>query len=126
MPEWRSYKALVLAACLTGVSPVHANDEALLARHPFPLRNNPFSPPPHSLLAEQTRIAIGVNNDLELSGIMLAGSASKAEINGRVLGIGEAIDGYRVVAVERRRVELERNGERKFVSLDQWKDVDVD
>lgn len=55
---------------------------------------------------------------LELRGIA-SGSQPAALINGRVLARGEVIEGFTVVGVESRRVELKGYGATVYLSLDQ-------
>ena len=80
---------------------------------------NPFSPAAASL---GPRDGIGRNAQRgaawELKGIMLAGPASHADLDGRLLALGEEIYGYTLVAVEPRRVILLKDGVREVVSFD--------
>jgi hypothetical protein len=108
-----------------GSSNAAAPADARASRGPE-LKSNPFSPPPRSLTAAAIGSRRVTDVGWELNGIMLAGAASKADINGQVLGVGEEIDGYRVAAVERRQVVLVRNGARRVVSLDGKDDPDID
>ena len=84
---------------------------------PAPLANvlpaiNPFTPPAASLFAVENR------DVWELKGIMLAGPASQVDLDGRVIGIGETIRGFTLIAIEPRRVVLHRDGVTEVVSLD--------
>ncbi len=73
---------------------------------------NPFNPPATSLLTHEN------GGDWRLKGIMFAGRASQADLDGRVIGIGETIRGYTVVAIEPRKVILRKGGVIEVVSLD--------
>jgi len=86
-----------------------------------PLHINPFSQP---ILADEpaagngSPIMEGNTASLELRGTMLAGKNSVANIGGNILGIGQTINGYTVVAVEDRKVTLEKGETRKELSVD--------
>ncbi len=54
----------------------------------------------------------------ELRGTMTAGANSQANIGGVILTLGEAIDGYKLVAVKQRYVVLDKDGTQKTLSLD--------
>lgn len=79
-----------------------------------PLRVNPFVPPP---AAAAGAAAQAEGNGMELRGIVLAGRDSFADIGGRIVGVGQDIDGYRVVVVEEHKVLLERNGSQRVLEL---------
>ena len=57
-----------------------------------------------------------------LKGIMLAGDASQADIDGQLIGIGETVRGFTLVAIEPRKVVLHKEGVTKVVSLDDQED----
>jgi hypothetical protein len=61
-----------------------------------PLANNPFLRP---RVAEQTAPVEPASPPLELRAILLAGDASRVDVGGRIVGVGEALDGYRLVSV---------------------------
>jgi type II secretory pathway component PulC len=50
---------------------------------------------------------------LKLKGVIVGGSNSVASINGKLLRLGERIDGYQIVRIEEKRVFL-RSGNRTF------------
>lgn len=54
---------------------------------------------------------------LELRGVLLAGSESQANISGRIMALGEELDGYRLVSVSSEEVELRRDGEKIVLRL---------
>ncbi len=60
-------------------------------------------------LADGTRIRLG--------GIAWSEAAPLAYLNGKLLGAGESIEGFRIARIERERVVLERAGERLVVAL---------
>jgi hypothetical protein len=60
-------------------------------------------------LADGTRIRLG--------GIAWSEAAPLAYLNGRLVGVGESVAGFRVARIERERVVLERAGERLTVAL---------
>ena len=49
--------------------------------------------------------------DYHLGSTLIAGDRRVAVINGRIVGPGETVDGAEVIAVERNRVRLRRDGE---------------
>jgi len=91
------------------------------ALEPAPaLRNNPFHrphlPPATTLSpAASTREAAP---SLELRAILTDGDASLADINGRILSVGELFDGYRLTRVEERQAVMERDGHAVTLTLD--------
>jgi hypothetical protein len=85
------------------------------------LHKNPFAHP----LPESSQPVPGAANPapevpvpLELRGTMLAGADSLANIGGLILGIGQEVDGYRIVAIHERQVVVEKNGEQRTLSVD--------
>ncbi len=54
---------------------------------------------------------------LELRGVLIAGSGSQANINGRIMALGEVLDGYRLVSVSTEEVQLRRDGEKIVLRL---------
>ena len=85
------------------------------------LHRNPFA---HAL-PEISQPAAGTANpstaagtSLELRGTMMAGSDSLANIGGLILGIGQEVEGYRIVSIHERWVVIEKNGEQRTLSVD--------
>ena len=85
------------------------------------LHKNPFAHP----LAESSQPVVGAADaapeataPLELRGTMLAGAGSLANIGGLILGIGQEVDGYRIVSIDERQVVIEKNGEQRTLTLD--------
>lgn len=85
------------------------------------LHKNPFAHPlPES--SQPVQDAAGAAPEaslaLELRGTMLAGAGSLANIGGMILGIGQEVDGYRIVSIHERQVVVEKNGEQRTLSVD--------
>ena len=74
-------------------------------------RLNPFARPALDV-APIARLAAG-QSDLVLRGVMAAGAASLANINGELLGIGDTINGHELVAIIDGRARLTK-GDRTF------------
>lgn len=56
--------------------------------------------------------------ELRLRAVMLAGSGSLANIGGTIMGIGEEIEGYRLVSITERNVVLNKHGKARTLSID--------
>ena len=81
-----------------------------------PLRINPFVQP--EVVADEAITAVSGEEDfMVLRGIMLAGEQSLANIGGKILGIGQEINGYRVIAVNESNVVLDRDGTRRELGV---------
>jgi hypothetical protein len=85
------------------------------------LHRNPFAHP----LPESSQPVPGVTAappeakaPLELRGTMLAGVDSLVNIGGLILGIGQEVDGYRIVSIHERQVVIEKHGEQRTLSVD--------
>ena len=113
MPELRAY--LLLAGLLPSLAS-NATDAETLA-----LQINPFLRPileavsPGSATTAESKIQA---DSMQLRGTMLAGSNSVANIDGLIIGIGQHIQDYTLIAVEQRHVVLERNGTHTILSID--------
>lgn len=89
---------------------VHAAEQA------GDLRSNPFAQPaPAEKAPDKPQETVDV---FKLRGIMIAGSRSQANIGGEILSIGEEIDGYKLVSVQRQYVVLVKNGVKKILAVD--------
>ena len=91
------------------------------------LHRNPFAHPlPESSqpAPDPAGAVPGSSVPLELRGTMLAGPNSLVNIGGWILGIGQEVEGYRIVAIHEREVVVEKNGEQRTLSLDS-KDVET-
>jgi hypothetical protein len=85
------------------------------------LHRNPFAHPlPESSqpVPDTAGSAPASSAPLELRGTMLAGRDSLANIGGRIVGIGQEVDGYRIVSIHERRIVVEKNGDQRTLSLD--------
>lgn len=54
---------------------------------------------------------------LRLGGIAWSEAAPLAYLNGRLVGVGESVEGFRVARIEREQVLLERQGRRIVLLL---------
>jgi hypothetical protein len=99
--------ALMSLAALLGVLPAQASDTPALA-------NNPFLRP---RLAEQAPPASPASPPLELRAILSAGDASRVDVGGRIVGVGEEIDGYRLVSVTEACAVFEHAGQALRLAL---------
>ena len=81
---------------------------------------NPFTPPAEHLVRDNRSPSLDRENNRAwlLKGIMLAGDASQADIDGQLIAIGETVRGYTLVDIETRKVVLQKEGVTKVVSLD--------
>lgn len=113
MPDKRTY--LLLAGLLTSMAG-NATDVETLA-----LQINPFLRPVLEAVTTEgvksTEQASSADS-MQLRGTMLAGNNSVANIDGVIIGIGQYIHGYTLIAVQQRHVLLERNGTQMKLSID--------
>lgn len=80
------------------------------------LKSNPFEQP---VVEEKVVEKTGETSEaLMLRGIMIAGPRSQANIGGKIIAIGEEIDGYRLVSVEPLHVVLVKNDVKKILAVD--------
>ena len=84
------------------------------------LKSNPFERPvmKDKSAASRNAAAQAALPAMTLRSTMAAGPASLANIGGEILGIGEEINGYRLLAVHPRHVVLEKNDIQKTLSID--------
>lgn len=82
----------------------------------IPLQVNPFVRPESGAAANAARAGADTGA-MELRALMLAGKLSLANIGGHIVGIGEEINGYRLVAVNGDGVVLERDGAQKVLEV---------
>ncbi|MDJ0806942.1 MAG: hypothetical protein QNJ78_08935 [Gammaproteobacteria bacterium] len=106
-----------------GVADLSAGDS------PIALVNNPFSKP--AILAAPAKKAskrqaqIAEPLELQLSATLVSDFAPLVIIEGEMLGIGEQIEGYRLLAVEEGRAVFAKQGERHtFVLVGSGVDVE--
>ena len=87
------------------------------------LRHNPFrqpeivrAPPPPPPSPVQNR-AEEAEPELRLSATMVSVTTPMVVVNGELLGVGEAIEGLRLIAVEEGRATFVRDGQRYSFEL---------
>jgi len=59
-----------------------------------------------------------------LHGLMVAGPRSMANVGGVLLGLGQSVDGYRLVAVRETEAEFTRHGQHFVLRMPQEQEVD--
>lgn len=96
--------------------------EAAIEAPPVPLatqRPAPRSPATPSVARTPTMLAkpSAVWPALTLSGVIGRGQAGSAVINGEVVGVGDVIEGVKVIAIRPQGVELECQAERQFMKV---------
>lgn len=84
--------------------------------------HNPFERPPAlrapSASGDAAPTLLAMDN-LILKSVLVAGSGSQANINGRIVALGEeVVEGYRLTSVSVDGVELRRDGETIVLHLD--------
>ena len=84
------------------------------------LKSNPFERPAMSdkNKQDQKAPAQAALASMTLRATMAAGPGSLANIGGEILGIGQQINGYTLLAVHPRHVVLEKNETQKTLSID--------
>ena len=84
------------------------------------LKSNPFERPlmKDKSKADQKTSAQAALPSMKLRATMAAGTDSLANIGGEILGIGQQINGYTLLAVHPRHVVLEKNEIQKTLSID--------
>jgi hypothetical protein len=80
------------------------------------LHINPFVPPETIGNGHTVKPATEANS-MELRGVVLAGERSLANIGGKVVAIGEEINGYRLIAVNENNVLLDNKGARRELRI---------
>jgi hypothetical protein len=107
----RRIAALALAAALVGLA------SGVLAQG-RPLQHDPFARPmlgampANASAATASRRAPALRPKLNLQAVLVAGPNSIANVDGVMLRVGDAIQGYRLVEVEHRSAVFEKNGDR--------------
>ena len=84
------------------------------------LKINPFARPVDNQVNPTESAASGQAAQVPfvLRGTMVAGQQSLANISGVIVSLGEKINGYRLVAIHQREVELLKDDERRILSVD--------
>ena len=100
---------------------------ALAESGDHPLRTNPFLKPAF-LSAQSGSVQVDKVDPvtLELRATMVAGQLSQANIGGTIIGLGEEVNGYRLLEVHARRVVLERDGVHKEITIEDSKSAGRD
>jgi hypothetical protein len=109
--------ALVLAAALAALADLPASASAASAAgdRAAALRRDPFRRP----VAETAGNAAAPEEwKPELRAILFDRQHPLVNIDGRILGVGESIQGYRLLRVEEREAVLNRNGKQLKLELD--------
>jgi hypothetical protein len=111
---------VVAVATLGLIGPVSAESASSLHRDPFE------APSP----AEQPVRAAGVLVRAapwraHLRATLTTGRAGIANVNGRMLAIGERLDGYRLIAIGERSATFEHDGRRYRLALEDDQDGEV-
>ena len=109
MPELR--KMLLIIGCLLVVAPTRAGE--------IVLKTNPFQRP---VDLDKTQPVVEKNDgrvaaEMELRATMLAGERSQANIGGKVIGLGEEVNGYQLIEVHPLHVVLDREGKSREVRI---------
>ena len=95
----------------------------LAAADPTPLRHDPFAipaatrPPPAAATATIESAAVPLWQP-KLRAVVVAGSRSMVSVDGRVVVLGEQIDGFKLVRVEEQRATFAKNGVRVELMMD--------
>ena len=86
----------------------------------FDLKTNPFKRPviEDSGKADQKKPEKTALPEMALRGTMAAGPYSLADIGGKILAIGQEINGYKLVTVHQRHVVLQKNDIQLTLSID--------
>ncbi|MEE8427920.1 MAG: hypothetical protein V3S33_00260 [Gammaproteobacteria bacterium] len=99
----------LLVVCTSGVV---ADETAYM------LQSNPFARPLVEKPEQRGSVQEpepSVLEGLQLRAIMTAGSESLANVGGKIVGIGEEIEGYRLVSVDHERAVFSKHG--KLITL---------
>jgi hypothetical protein len=96
-----------------------------IAGEPFQpdrLQHDPFQKP---AIPEKKSTEPAAGNSVPVEGktpkliaTLLAGNHSMANVNGKIIKLGETVNGYTLVRVEARRALFEKNKKRAYLSID--------
>lgn len=82
----------------------------------YELLHNPFVHPPLSAVATTATIADRIGRQRpDLRATLVAGKDSMVNVGGKLLSIGDEVDGYRLISVSEGRAVFERNTEQIIV-----------
>jgi hypothetical protein len=93
--------------------------------NPVTLKTNPFMRPTLDDSASyntNTTANTASAGSMRLRGIMLANNNSLADIDGKIINIGQQVNGYTLIAVKQRHIVLDRNGIQITLSIDSESD----
>lgn len=104
-----------LLVCIAGFAPGAGAGEVA-----YVLQTNPFEQPvlPEPAASRPVGEPEPPLQDLELRATMTAGRDSAANVGGVIVGIGEEIEGYRLVSVEDEQAVFSKDGETITLTLD--------
>ncbi|MDX1698100.1 MAG: hypothetical protein R3308_07415 [Thiohalobacterales bacterium] len=114
MPELRCL--ILLAGLGLACNSLAAGQDEVLQTNPF-LRPALAAPAQPGIVQAETPDTV----TLDLRATMVAGSMSQANIGGKIVGLGEEVNGYRLLEVHVRRVVLEREGTRREIAIAELK-----
>lgn len=92
-------------------------DSAGLRRNPFAVPASQQPPAKPAAPARDAEPVVVPEPRFRLRAVLAAGSNSLANIDGRIVAAGEAIDGYRVIAIREQSVVLQRAGRRMVLGV---------
>ena len=84
------------------------------------LKTNPFLQPVIRTNTVQSAVPVEDEHnvaEMELRATMVAGQRSQANIGGKVLGLGEEVNGYQLIEVHPLHVVLDRDGQSKEIQI---------
>ena len=110
MPSLRQM-LLFVAGCMLLIGNAAARD-IVLKTNPFLRPVEPDKPQP---VAENNQTQVVV--EMELRATMVAGERSQANIGGKVIGLGEEINGYQLIEVHPLHVVIDRDGQSREIQI---------
>lgn len=106
-------RALVASAC--AIAALAATGVATASEPPATLRYNPFSRPPvveRAIESSRSASPVAERGALDLRGTLIGSRTRFANVGGRILAVGESVDGYVLVWVEENSATFEKNDTR--------------
>jgi len=107
-----------IPSLIAGLLIVACSQAAAAEDGPPPLRNNPFSRPPSDVVIDDRisgRSEEVPNSTIELQATMVGSTRRLANVDGRIVEIGDVVNGHEVVEILERSAVFERNGTRNTV-----------
>ena len=111
MPSLRQM-LLIITGCMLFTGNASARD--------IVLKTNPFLKPVIQTNTVQSAASVEDEQhvaEMKLRATMVAGQRSQANIGGKVIGLGEEINGYQLIEVHPLHVVLDRDGKSKEVRI---------